>query len=190
VSSLPEILIAAPPETTAETSRARLTQMFDDDHEFIWRLLRRLGLSTEKADDAAQQVFLVAAERLSDIREGSERAFLFGSALRIGRTLLRRDHRMVLDGEMDCRLSHAATPEELADRRRAVDTMDRVLSGMDLDLRTVFTLFELEGLPVSEIASLTEMPAGTVASRLRRAREALRSGLSVLELGWAKERKQ
>jgi RNA polymerase sigma-70 factor, ECF subfamily len=189
VSSFHEILIVAPAETSPPTSRARLGQMFDHHHEFIWRLLRRLGLSTEKADDATQQVFLVAAERLSDIRKGSERAFLFGSALRIARTLLRSEHRWVLDGDMDCRLSLAATPEELADRRRAVDAMDRALSAMDLELRTVFILFELEGLPVSEIATLTDMPSGTVASRLRRAREALRAALSVLELGRPKARK-
>lgn len=189
MSSLPEILIVAPPDVGSQTSRARLGRMFDDNHEFIWRLLRRLGLSTERADDAAQQVFLVAAERISDIRDGSERAFLFGSALRIARTWLRTDQRLILDGDMDCRLSISATPEELADQRRAVDVMDRVLSGMDLDLRTVFVLFELEGLPVAEIATLSDMPVGTVASRLRRARTVLRAALSPLHVGTAKDRK-
>ena len=61
--------------------RLRLERMFNDHHDFIWRLIRRLGLSRGAADDAAQQVFLVAAERILDIQVGRERAFLFGTAL-------------------------------------------------------------------------------------------------------------
>ena len=49
--------------------------------------------------------------------------------------------------------------------------LDRILEQMDLDLRAVFVLFELEELTTSEIAALLEIPTGTVASRLRRARE-------------------
>ena len=39
------------------------------------------------------------------------------------------------------------------------------------ELRTVFVLFELEELSAPEVAGLTGLPVGTVASRLRRARE-------------------
>jgi len=42
---------------------------------------------------------------------------------------------------------------------------------MTLELRAVFVLFELEEMSTPEIADLLEIPTGTVASRLRRARE-------------------
>jgi RNA polymerase sigma-70 factor (ECF subfamily) len=42
---------------------------------------------------------------------------------------------------------------------------------MPLELRTVFVLFELEEMTASEIAQTLDIPPGTVASRLRRARE-------------------
>jgi RNA polymerase sigma-70 factor (ECF subfamily) len=42
---------------------------------------------------------------------------------------------------------------------------------MSIDLRAVFVLFELEQTTLSEIAVLLDVPRGTVASRLRRARE-------------------
>ena len=42
---------------------------------------------------------------------------------------------------------------------------------MPLELRTVFVLFELEGIAVKDIAALEEIPIGTASSRLRRARE-------------------
>jgi len=46
-----------------------------------------------------------------------------------------------------------------------------VLARMPLELRTVFVLFELEGLEVRAIAELEGLPVGTASSRLRRARE-------------------
>ncbi|HEY0468747.1 MAG TPA: sigma factor-like helix-turn-helix DNA-binding protein, partial [Polyangiaceae bacterium] len=42
---------------------------------------------------------------------------------------------------------------------------------MPEDLRLVFVLFELEELSTRQIAELCEIPVGTAASRLRRARE-------------------
>ena len=46
-----------------------------------------------------------------------------------------------------------------------------MLERLPLELRTVFVLFELEGLQIRDIAELEEIPLGTVGSRLRRARE-------------------
>jgi RNA polymerase sigma-70 factor (ECF subfamily) len=165
----------------AETPRARLERMFNEHHDFIWRLLRRLGLSTGGADDAAQHVFLVAAERILDIKLGSERSFLFGTALRVARSQNRTERRWVLEEDMDVRRSENARPEERIDHQRAVDLMGRILDGMTLDLRTVFVLSELEGMTMPEVAALVEIPVGTAASRLRRAREAFRAAAAELQ---------
>ena len=162
-------------------SKARLERIFNEQHDFIWRLLRRLGLSTEHADDAAQQVFLVAAERLGDIRKESERAFLFGTALRVARTVSRTERRMVLDNDMDLRRSQAPKAEELIDMRHAAKLMDGILGAMDIDLRAAFILFELEGMKISEIASLANVPIGTATSRLRRGREAFQASVARIE---------
>ena len=164
-----------------EASKARLERMFHEHHDFIWRLLRRLGLSTGSADDAAQHVFLVAAERVDDIKLGSERSFLFGTALRVARSQSRSDRRWVLEEDMDFRRSEAGRPEELVDHQRAIELMGRILDGMTLDLRTVFVLTELEGMTMPEVAALVEIPVGTAASRLRRAREAFRAAVAELE---------
>ncbi|MEO7038146.1 MAG: sigma-70 family RNA polymerase sigma factor [Polyangiaceae bacterium] len=165
----------------AEASKARLERMFNEHHDFIWRLVRRLGLSPGSADDAAQHVFLVAAERLADIKLGSERSFLFGTALRVARSQSRTDRRWVLEEDMDFRSSEAGRPEDLADHHRAIDLMGRILAGMALNLRTVFILSELEGMTMPEVAALVEIPVGTAASRLRRAREAFRTAVAAVE---------
>jgi RNA polymerase sigma-70 factor (ECF subfamily) len=169
------------PPIRAEASQARLERMFNEHHDFIWRLLRRLGLSPGGADDAAQHVFLVAVERLADIKLGSERAFLFGTALRVARSQSRSDRRWVLEEDMDFRRSETGRPEELVDHQRAIDLMGRILGDMALNLRTVFILSELEGMTMPEVAALMEIPVGTAASRLRRARETFRSAVAALE---------
>jgi RNA polymerase sigma-70 factor (ECF subfamily) len=175
------VAVAPTQALSSQASKARLERMFNEHHDFIWRLLRRLGVSREKVDDASQNVFLVATERVDSIQPGSERAFLFGTALRVARSQQRNERRWVLDDEMDSRHSIAPKPEAVAEQRMAVDLMDRVLATMDLDLRTTFVLFELEGLSTPEIAALADIPLGTAASRLRRAREQFRETVAHFE---------
>lgn len=161
-------------------ARARLEQMFRAHHELIWRTLRRMGLSPDAAADATQQAFLIAAERLADIRRGSERAFLFGTALRLAQTAFRARRRVQLEEDMDLR-ADPARAEAIAHQRSALRLADRILATLNEELLTVFILFELEGLSAPEIAELVGIPVGTVSSRLRRAREAFRAELQRLE---------
>jgi RNA polymerase sigma-70 factor, ECF subfamily len=181
------ILVGGTRATDEKTKKERLERMFRAHHELVWRTLRRLGLGPEPAADATQQAFLIAAERLDDIRQGSERAFLFGTALRLARTAYRTGRRWQLEDDMDHRADAGSRLEDLVDRRRAVEVADRVLAQMDPTLLTVFVLFEIEGLSTPEIAELVGVPLGTAASRLRRAREAFRAAASRLERGAKRE---
>jgi len=61
----------------------RLRTMVDVHFDFIWRSLRRLGVPPNDVDDAAQQVFWIAAKNLQRIETRSERSYLFGTALRV-----------------------------------------------------------------------------------------------------------
>ena len=151
--------------------QARLERMIASDYRLIWRVLRRLGVPADSADDATQQVFLIAAERLDDIAVQSERAFAFGTALRVAQSLRRKLARLPISDDGDLRPSQLPPADELTDQKRARELLDRVLEGLPLELRSVFVLFELEGMTSPEIAALHELPLGTVASRLRRARE-------------------
>lgn len=162
------------PATASPEGAARLRHLVDTYFDFIWRTLRRLGVPEADADDAAQQVFLVAARKLSMIDPGNERSFLFGTAMRVASDVRRAQRRRREDpsepGDVDL-CDGGPGPEDLVAQRRARALLDEVLGAMPLDLQTVFVLFELEELPTSEIASLLGIPLGTVASRLRRARE-------------------
>lgn len=166
-----------------DASPARLRALVEEHLAFLWRSMVRLGVPRADADDAVQQVFLVAARKLPEIEPGRERAFLFGAAFRIAnrarRTLHRR--REVLEGEPAEQAAPEPDPEELLDRARARAALDAILDTMPLELRAVFVLFELEQLTISEIAPMLELPPGTAASRLRRAREHFQAAVKRIE---------
>jgi len=161
----------------AGLGRERVRKLIDEHYAFIWRLLARLGVRTADVDDATQQVFMVllTRERLT-IQTGSERAFLFGTALRVAREHRRRDkkHAAQTDVDFDTLQHPGIDLESLTDQQRARALLDRLVQSIPEELRLVFILFEIEGLPAIEVAGLLDMPAGTVASRLRRARQHFR----------------
>lgn len=151
----------------------RVRALVDLHLRFIWRVLRRLGVPDTELPDASQQVFSIAARKIDAIRGGSERPFLYQTALRVASDLRRSLRRRCEDGDeaLDDCAAEGVGPDELLDRVRARAMLDRVLERMPMDLRSVFVLFEFEEITMAEIASFLQLPPGTVASRLRRARE-------------------
>lgn len=143
-------------------------------HQFIWRLLARLGVPPADVDDATQQVFMVLTQREAlQLQCGRERAFLFGVALKVAkthkRTLARR--REVGTDPLPDAADDLPSIEALTDQRRARVLLDQLLEEMPFDLRVVFVLFELEGAQIGEVVHLLDLPQGTIASRLRRGRD-------------------
>jgi len=136
--------------------------------------LRRLGVPQGDVDDAAQQVFIVAVKRLSEIVVGAERSFLYGTAVRTASTFRRsamRRRRGLARLFVDPPRSEP-TPDEEVEKRQALALLDETLEDLNDDLRRVFILSAIEELPISEVAMLEKIPLGTAASRLRRARKA------------------
>lgn len=161
---------AVPPP---DSSAARLRRMIEEHHAFVWRNLRRIGTVAADADELVQEAFMIASRRLSDIRPECERSFLMTTALRIAanhrRSFTREQARIEYISRVDA--DRTPNPEEALQREQARELLDKVLSAMDFDLRTVFVLYEIEELSVPRIAELLDMKLGTVSSRLRRARE-------------------
>jgi RNA polymerase sigma-70 factor (ECF subfamily) len=151
----------------------RVERMVRQHFDAVWRSLRRLGVADGAVDDAAQQVFLVAARRLDIIEPAGEKSYLLGIAVRVAadarRTRTRR--REVADDELCEPVDPQPSPEDLVERKRARALLDRVLMAMPMDLRAAFTMFEIEGMSVPEVADALGVAQGTAASRLRRARE-------------------
>lgn len=171
--TLTEIVPTTPGERSEEH---RIALLVKQHYDFVWRSLRRLGVRNGDADDAAQHVFLIAARKLEAIRPGCECSYLYQTALRIAsdyrRSKKRRTETDFVDQIDSCDPSDTCpNVDELMDLRRARAQLDAILDSMPMDLRAVFVLHELDQSTMADIAVLLEVPAGTVASRLRRARK-------------------
>lgn len=126
-------------------------------------------------EDGLQEVFIIAQSKLEQIEPGKERSFLFGIARRRASTLRRSISRTIARIDRACLGEEMSEPapdsSDRLEQEHARAALDVVLDALPLDLRTVLVLHELEEMQTAEIADLLGIPLGTVASRLRRARE-------------------
>lgn len=168
--------------TSSDRDR-RLRGMVTDYIDFVARVLRNAGVPEGQLDDDIQRTFITIARRMDDIRPGAEKSFLLRTALHVAaharRTLARR--REVITEDFPSLVEELATPEMLTDQKRMRQLLDRILDQMVPDLRMVFVLYEFEELSMAEIAAALDIPQGTVASRLRRARADFRGRVLALE---------
>jgi RNA polymerase sigma-70 factor (ECF subfamily) len=151
----------------------RVRALVERHYDFVWRTLQYVGMSATNAEDGAQQVMCVLARRIDAIQPGAEPAFLFSTAMRVAAEWRRAARRRPGEAEVDLDALAAEAPpaDELIDRRRAREVLARVLDAIPVELRIPFVLFEIEEMPMPAIAGMLGIPVGTVASRLRRARE-------------------
>jgi RNA polymerase sigma-70 factor (ECF subfamily) len=139
----------------------------------MWRLAARLGIPGHSVDDVVQEAFIVASRRRADIAEGQEQRFLLNSVIKICSNYRRRSsvrHESSQTPLLELRASPLPDAEQILAEKRARLELDAALDKLSEAHRTVFVLYELEELNVPEISELLDIPAGTVASRLNRAR--------------------
>lgn len=174
----------AGPFAAARANEQRLARLLGQHHAVVWRTLRRVGVDERRVDDATQEVFIIASRKLERIETGKERRFLLSAAIKVAANYRRssQSRRELLDDSS--LVEHhdpRPSPEQLLDQKKLRQTLDAVLERLPDELRTVFVLFELEGMSVPEISELTETKTGTVSSRLRRARELFLKSVTCLK---------
>jgi len=164
---------AAPTGSVSRVDEARLRSIVEAHFDTLWRFLRRLGVAEGDVDDAVQEVILVLTRKLDGVDHGRERSFLLSTAFRVASDARRRvRRRREVDADALYELaSEGADPEASLERGRMRALLAQVLGELSIDLRAVFVLYELEDFTMAEIAQTLQLPPGTVASRLRRARE-------------------
>lgn len=156
--------------------------VYEENFDFVWRSLRRLGVREADLPDAMQEVFVVVHRKLDEF-EGRARitTWLFRICMNVARDRHRLAHvrREVLDED---RLASALDDREdvsvTIERKQAIAQLEAALERLDFDQRAVFVLFELEGQSGDEIAATLQIPLGTVWSRLRLGREAFRKAFT------------
>jgi RNA polymerase sigma-70 factor (ECF subfamily) len=167
--------VPLPAVTTAPDEGARLSAIYREHFEFVWRSLRRLGAPEHALEDATQDVFLVAARRIDEFEgRSSVRTWLFGIAMRVVRGQRRTAwrHRRKVDA---LAAAPAESPQDPIAQRDAQRLLLALLDQLDDDKRAVYVLAELEGMTVVEIAEGLGTNVNTIYTRLRAARLQLRA---------------
>jgi RNA polymerase sigma-70 factor (ECF subfamily) len=147
-------------------------RLFQAHAEEVWRFLKYLGVREHDLADACQEVFLVAHRKLPEFRgESAPRTWLYGISLRVAKTWRRR-RLMVPLGEDE--RSVGPTQEQERERRDTHDLLCWAMDQISEAQREVFVLYEIEELPMHEVAKRVDCRVFTAYSRLRLARRALK----------------
>lgn len=167
---------AAHPNSGCETAVLNLREVFDGHATFVVRNLRRLGVAEADLDDAAQDVFMVVHRNLDryDTR-CALRSWLFGILQRVAANYRRRGKRRREDvlAEVPSATVEAEQLEHVAllqAQRLLLDALDAV----EPTRRAIFILYELEEMPMPDVAQAVGCPLQTAYSRLYAARETVR----------------
>lgn len=168
---------------TAERSVAaadiRVHELYDSHFAFVWRNLRRLGVSELVLEDATQDVFLVVHRRLNsfDVRRSTVETWLFGILLRVAqgyrRSARRRWFWFTSDPAAlsdDALASKADGPADHLAAREAAVLLDRLLDRLGEHQRAIFVSVDIEGLSVPEASAGLGWNINTAYWRLRSAR--------------------
>ena len=150
--------------------------------------LHLCGGQCADAEDLLQDAMLRAFEHFHELRDpGAGKTWLFTILVRTNlnrlRTRRRRAETIISDlteHEFEQALASwtsLRTPDDACDLLSLRQDLAAALNTLDDQLRPVIWLSDVEGFRQREIAHMLDVPEGTVASRLFRARRWLRDGL-------------
>lgn len=131
------------------------------------------------ADDLVQDTLLRALEHADDLRDPERlRSWLFGIMANRWRDHLRAARPTVdVDALDDECVPGDDTPEAAYGRVETIQRVRAAVASLPIGQRQVVTLVDLGELSYAEVATILDVPIGTVMSRLCRARIALREQL-------------
>lgn len=145
--------------------------------------LRILG-DREEAADATQDTLLAVVRKLDGFRgDAAFTTWLHRVAVNVCYDHLRRAQRRPmlhreLDDELPAHEAGAPVPDH-ADAVAGGRDIERALAMVPEDFRVAIVLADVHDLPYEEIATVLDLPVGTVKSRVHRGRIALAKALGV-----------
>ena len=144
----------------------------------VYHLAARTLNDRTEAEDAAQEAFLKAYRALNTFRPGAKfSTWIFTICYRGCCDRLAKRKRFSGD-ELPDRADASAGPELLAERGDDARRLRAAIDALPEKYRAVITLYHLQGKQYEEIASVLNLPLGTVKTHLFRAKEQLRKVLS------------
>jgi RNA polymerase sigma-70 factor (ECF subfamily) len=164
-------------ERAAKGDRAAFEALVTRHRQAVYRLCWSATGNAADADDAAQETFVRLFRSLSSYDPSRPfgpwlRKIAWNTGLSLRREAAAGAPR-VPSGEAPEAPDPSPDPEEAAERKQETERVAGAMAGLPPELRAVLVLRAVEGLSYAEIAEVLGVPAGTVMSRLSRARERL-----------------
>ncbi len=156
----------------------------------IYSFCRNITSNLQEADDLYQDTFLKAMELIQQIDyEKNPKSYLLSIALRLWKNKKRKyawrnriANILSLTDELDLDINENSdfSPEDAFLKKEETSLVRTAVDRLPEKLKITTLLFYMEDLPVTQIASILKVPAGTVKSRLHQARKLLEKELEVV----------
>jgi len=159
------------------TQLARFEAVILPHLDAAYTLARYLLRHDEDAQDATHDAVLRALRHFGGFRGEDARAWLLTVVRNTCHSWQRRsrahEQEVAFDEEVHSETGAEEHPEAALLRTADREAVSRALDALPAEFREVIVLREVQGLSYREIARMTEVPIGTVMSRLSRARRYL-----------------
>jgi len=158
---------------------SNLVRLVDEHHEVLYRYAFRLTGSVPDAEDLAQQTFLLAQQKLDQLRQAENaRGWLFAILRNCYLKGFRK--RMPIAAasvDLDVDTIPAAVIDGSLDGPIDAEKLQLALNELSAEFRLVVMMFYFEERSYREMAEILDVPLGTIMSRLSRAKACLRRQL-------------
>ncbi len=161
-----------------ECVRLNIEQMIADHHGSVYGYAYRLTGVVADAEDLTQQTFLVAQQKIHQLRDDSKAQGWLFAVLRSCHFRQYRKRTPIPAAKLELRVDEIPESVQADDFSIDPDDLQRALNTLPCEFRTVVLLFYFEQKSYKQIASELELPMGTVMSRLFHARKNFQKALS------------
>lgn len=153
-----------------------IRQIIEAHYSAVYAYAYRLAGNSVDAEDVTQQAFLIAHQRLHQVREADKAVRWLFAVVRSCFLKSRRRQRPVAAANLELNVDEI--PESLTnDSEVDTELLQNSLDELPEDARMVLVMFYFDELSYKEIAAELQVPIGTVMSRLARAKGRLRHAL-------------
>ena len=169
---------------------AAFEELIEAYQKKVFNLALRMIGNADDAADLAQEAFIRIFKAISGFKEQSSfstwvyrittNVCLDEIRKRKNRRVISLDEELHMDdGDIKRQVeSDGPRPDEAAEREELRRIVNEAINSLPVEQRTAITLRDLNGMSYDQIAQILDCPAGTVKSRINRARQALKNVLS------------
>jgi RNA polymerase sigma factor (sigma-70 family) len=166
------------PQTGVLSFEAAMLPHLDAAHNLAKWLLR----NEEDAQDVVQEAYLRAFKYFNGFHGSNGRTWLLTIVRNTSYTFLKKrraaDLTTTFDEEIHAYGRESVSPATILEHVEDAKLIENAMEELPAEFREILALRHQEGLSYKEIAEITQIPPGTVMSRLARARAKLRECLA------------